>query len=274
MFLSISTPGLINLLASSLRRNVVLSELSERDVELHKMTAFCCLVTLFIDVCPPSERCWVRRRRWRSERTSALILHCLGKLSGQNLANQGKIQSWRRRPSVRPRRRGGEGCLLVAARCRSCSLVRRRRRPPPTDGAVKMDEAKTESNLVSAAKNLEPRGGVAASPRKLFPSVRPSRVRGGSGERTPTPRRRRRGEKKERKERYRRKTGIGNRMRGVSWNSVGACVLSGINNPVQDSSSCSSLGRRQGRNSEAARATLLALVFQSGIGDEGDNSYC
>lgn len=69
MFLSDSTAGLTNLPCSSLWRTVH----SERDAELRKMRAFCCLINLFIGV-RPSAWCRAKRRSWRSERATAALI--------------------------------------------------------------------------------------------------------------------------------------------------------------------------------------------------------
>lgn len=69
MFLSDSTAGLTNLPCSSFWRTVH----SERDAELRKMRAFCCLVSLFIGA-RPSAWCRAKRRSWRSERATVALI--------------------------------------------------------------------------------------------------------------------------------------------------------------------------------------------------------
>jgi len=65
-----SMPGLVNLLISPLRRNM----LSELDVEPHMIKALCCLNNLVACECL-SAWCWVKWRSWRSDRTTDLIFH-------------------------------------------------------------------------------------------------------------------------------------------------------------------------------------------------------
>ena len=65
-----STPGLANRLISPVRCSV----LSERDVELHMIKAFCCLINLVADECL-SAWCWVKRPSCRRDRTTDLIFH-------------------------------------------------------------------------------------------------------------------------------------------------------------------------------------------------------
>ena len=50
------------------------SVLSERDVELHMIKAFCCLINLVADECL-SAWYWVKRRSCRRDRTTDLIFH-------------------------------------------------------------------------------------------------------------------------------------------------------------------------------------------------------